>query len=251
MTSISFAATNQELAKATQNPVSDLISLPFQNNLEFNVGPYKTPQNILNIQPVWPFTLNNQWNIITRTILPLISKPAFFPTENRVFGLGDLLFTVFISPKKPGALIWGLGPAISFPTATNKRLGAKKWALGPSLVMLSMQKVWVYGFLVNNIWSFESDDNRENVNLLTLQPFINYNFSSGLYIISSPIIISNWEKESSKRWTIPLGGGLGKVFRLGKLPINAQIQVFYHIVRPDLSAHWSLRFQIQLLFPKQ
>jgi len=249
--SISFASNAEELAKATQNPVSDLISVPFQNNIEFRVGPYKKTQNILNIQPVWPFRLNNRWNIITRTIFPLISRPAFYSTENRTFGLGDTLFTAFLSPKKPGAFIWGLGPAILIPTATDKTLGSEKWGLGPSAVVLSMQGSWVYGALINNLWSFAGNYSKDPINLFTLQPFINYNFNSGLYLTSSPIITANWKADpSSNRWVVPIGGGIGKIFKLGNLPINAQIQGFYHIIRSELGAHWSLRLQLQLLFPK-
>ena len=246
---VSFSESNEELAKSVQNPVSDLISLPFQNNLHFRVGPHKEAQNVLNIQPVWPFSINKHWNIITRTIIPVISQPPMTST-GRTFGLGDISITTFLSPAKTGRFIWGLGPILLIPNATDKVLGGEKWAAGPSIVILKMQDAWVYGVLLNNLWSFSGAKDRPHINFMTTQAFINYNFSSGLYLTSSPIITSNWNAVSSQRWTVPIGGGIGKILKLGKLPINAQMQAFYNVVRPSNGGNWTLRLQIQLLFPK-
>ena len=241
-------ADETELAKASQNPVGDLISLPFQNNMNFDVGAADRTQDILNIQPVWPINLGENWNLITRTILPVISQPA--PGADRTNGLGDLSFTGFISPSKPGKLIWGAGPALIFPTATDDVLGTDKWSAGPSVVALTMPGSWLVGALVSNVWSYAGNDDRADVNAFLAQYFINYNFPSGWYLTSAPIITANWEADSGERWTVPFGGGFGKVFRIGKQPMNINTQVFYNVEKPTNGAEWQWRFQLQLLFPK-
>jgi hypothetical protein len=216
--------------------------------MNFDVGPADRTQNILNIQPVWPIGISKNWNLITRTILPVISQPA--PGSDRTFGLGDLNFTGFFSPKKPGKVIWGVGPAIIFPTATDDVLGTDKWSIGPSVVVLTMPGSWVIGALASNVWSVAGDDNRADVNSFLAQYFINYNYPSGWYLTSAPIITANWEADSGEKWTVPFGGGIGKVFRIGKQPMNINTQVFYNVERPTNGARWQWRFQIQLLFPK-
>jgi hypothetical protein len=243
-------ASQEDLAKATQNPVSDLISLPFQDNMNFGYGPNKEIDNVLNIQPVIPISLNENWNLITRTILPVISRPAITAGGKRKNGVGDLNTTLFFSPKDSGALIWGAGPIFSFPTANPGELGTKKWGIGPSVVVLKMQNAWVYGALINNVWSYAGAKNNPSVNAMTLQPFLNYNFPTGWYLSSSPIITANWKASSKNRWTIPLGGGFGKVFSIGKQPMNAQFQGFYNIKKPTQVGYWTLRLQLQFLFPK-
>jgi len=237
-----------ELAAAAQNPVGDLISLPFQNNMNFDVGPNDRTQNVLNIQPVWPIDLGENWNLITRTILPVISQPA--PGSDRTNGVGDLNFTGFISPSKPGKVIWGVGPALIFPTASDDVLGTDKWSAGPSVVVLTMPGSFVVGALVSNVWSYAGNDDRADVNSFLAQYFVNYNFPSGWYLTTAPIITANWEADSGERWTVPFGGGFGKVFRVGKQPMNVNTQVFYNVERPENGARWQWRFQFQLLFPK-
>jgi len=237
-----------DLAKQTQNPVSDLISVPFQNNTNFDIGPWERTQNILNIQPVIPFTLNDDWNLITRTILPVVYQPV--GQDDDEFGLGDLNFTAFLSPKDSGKVIWGAGPVFLFPTATDDVLGNEKWGVGPSIVVLTMEGPWVYGALWNNIWSFAGDDDRDDVNRMLLQPFVNYNMEGGWYLVSAPVITADWEADSENRWVVPIGGGVGRVFTIGKQPVNVQAQAFYHIVHPDNGPDFSFRFQFQFLFPK-
>lgn len=239
-----------ELAKATQNPVGDLISVPFQNNTNFNVGPEEKTQNILNIQPVWPISLNDNWNLITRTILPITSQPEFVPGDERTNGLGDTLFTAFFSPKDAGRLIWGAGPVLLVPTATDDVLGTDKWGLGPSAVLLTIQGPWVVGSLFSNVWS-TGGSGTVDVNLFTWQYFINYNLPNGAYLTSAPIITANWEADSGDKWTVPIGGGMGKIFRIGKQPMNGQISAYYNVGKPQFGANWQLRLQLQLLFPKR
>jgi hypothetical protein len=152
----------EELAKLAQNPVGNLISLPFQNNTNFNTGPLNGTQNILNIQPVIPIEVNKDWNVITRTILPLIWQPGFTPGQGTQFGLGDTQLSAFLSPASPGpgGLIWGAGAITQMPTDTDARLGNKNWGLGPTAVVLKLEQgnPWVYGVLANNVWSLSSSE---------------------------------------------------------------------------------------------
>ena len=243
----------EELAKLAQNPVGNLISVPFQNNTNFNVGPLNGTQNILNIQPVIPIEVNKDWNIITRTILPLIWQPEFAPGQGSQFGLGDLQLSAFLSPSQPGpgGLIWGAGAIAQMPTDTND-LGNKNWGLGPTAVILKLEKgsPWVYGVLVNNIWALSSSQRGGSYNNFLMQPFLNYNFAGGAYITSAPIITADWKADSGQRWTVPLGVGVGKIFHFGKLPVNTQIGGYYNVVHPDNGANWQLRAQVQFMFPK-
>ncbi len=236
-----------ELARAAQNPVASLISLPFQNNMNFDVGPLEKTQNIMNIQPVWPFEMNEDWNLITRTIVPVVSQPAFTPSQDRKNGLGDTLFTAFISPKESGQWIWGVGPSLLLPTSTDDRLGAGEWGAGPSAVVLTIRGPWVVGSLFSNVWSFTGD---EQVNLFTWQYFVNYNLDDGWYLTSAPIITANWEADSDNTWTVPFGGGVGKIFRIGNQPINVSAASYYNVEKSDFGADWQMRFQVQFLFPK-
>jgi len=243
-----------ELARAVQNPVANLISLPFQNNTTFEFGPQEDPQNVLNIQPVWPFELNEDWNLITRTIFPIISQPELFPGQGRETGLGDISFSAFASPAKPdkmlwGKVLWGLGPAVLMPTATDDRLGTDKWSLGPSLVLLGMPGNWVIGGLMNNVWSVGGSGD-QNVNFFFSQWFANYNLEDGWYLVSAPIITANWEASSDSQWTVPVGGGVGKIFMIGKQPVNVNLQAYYNVEKPDFVGDWGGRIQLQFMFPK-
>ena len=244
------AESNEELAKETQNPVADLISLPFQNNINTGIGPDDETQNILNIQPVWPITLNEDWNIITRTILPVISQPDILTNEGRVNGLGDTTFTAFLSPIDSGSLIWGIGPIFLLPTATDDTLGTDKWGTGASIVLLAKPGNWVFGSVFSNVWSVGGSGNQD-VNLFTWQYFINYNLANAWYLTSAPIMTANWEADSSNRWTIPVGGGVGKIVRFGKLPVNMQVSAYKNVKSPEFGADWQIRLQVQLLFPKK
>jgi hypothetical protein len=241
----------EELAKLVQNPIANLISVPFQNNTNFNYGPREGTQNILNIQPVIPITLNKDWNLITRTILPVISQPGLTPGEETSFGLGDAQFSAFLSPGSASGWIWGVGAIVQIPTHTGSALGNNNWGLGPTAVVLHLSKgdPWVYGVLVNNVWSL-GNNSAPSYNNGLIQPFLNYNFPGGTYLTSSPIITVNWDGGNGNRWTLPLGGGIGHIFHLGRLPVNAQIGAYYNVVRPEIGPNWQLRAQIQLLFPK-
>lgn len=254
LSALSFAnaedqAELQSLAKAAQNPIASMISLPFQNNTNLNIGPNEQTQNILNIQPVWPFQINDDWNLITRTIVPVVSSPDALTGEGRVDGIGDTSFSAFFSPSAASKLTWGVGPVILLPTATEDALGQDTWGAGISAVLLTQPGNWVIGSLFSNVWSVGGGD--ADINLFTWQYFINYNMADGWYLTSAPIMTANWEADSDHRWTVPLGGGFGKIFRIGKQPINASLQTYYNVVTPDdYGAEWQVRAQFQFMFPK-
>ena len=251
--SFAFAELSpEELAKIAQNPVGDLISVPFQNNTNFNYGPEEKTQNILNIQPVIPVSINKDWNVITRTILPVISQPQLAPNVSSQQGIGDTTFTAFLSPANPGHWIWGAGPVLQLPTHDNRELGNSNWGMGPSFVVLHLAHgdPWVYGVLMNNVWSLSEGKQGGKYNNGLAQPFINYNFPSGLYLTSAPIVTVDWEARSSDKWTVPIGGGVGKIFHFGKLPVNSQIGAYYNVEKPEFGADWQIRAQVQLMFPK-
>ena len=236
-----------DLAKKSQNPVGDLASLPFQNNSIFGFGPGDDFKNVLNIQPVYPIHLGQSWNLINRMILPVIYQPELVSGQGSTSGLGDTSYTAFFSPRKPSKLIWGAGPVLILPTSTDVQLGVGEWAAGPSVVMLKMPGSWVVGFLASNFWSFSGDT---SVNFFSGQIFANYNMAKGWFLTSAPIITADWEAESGNRWTVPIGGGVGRVFKIGKQAVNSSGQIFYNVERPELQGDWVFRFQFTFLFPK-
>jgi len=238
--------SDTELAKQAQNPMADIINVPIQNNFSFGYGDDDGMQYVMNIQPVMPASLTEDWMLINRIIIPIVSNPSALGSKT---GLGDIQYQGFIGPSKPKGITWGAGPVLSFPTATDSTLGPRKWSAGGGVVALKMQGPWVYGALVNNIWSYAGSGNND-VNMMTIQYFINYNFSDGWYVSSAPINTSNWEASSGNKWTIPVGGGVGKMIKLGKLPINLQLQAYYNIESPEIGPDWSMRFQIQTILPK-
>ena len=212
-------ASAAELAKQTQNPISDLISIPFENNFGFGAGADGEFRYDLIIKPVIPMSLGEKWNWINRLIMPISSQPNLGQDGiGEACGIGDVQYQGFLSPAKPGKFIWGIGPVLEFPTASEDELGSEKWSAGAGFVALRMDGPWVYGGLINNLWSYAGDGDRQNVNRMTLQPFVNYNLPKGWYLTSSPVMTANWEADSNEAWTIPIGGGLGRVVRIGKLP---------------------------------
>ena len=236
------------LAKKVQNPISDLVSLPFQNSLNFGYGPDEEMQYILNIQPVIPLKLTRDWNLITRAILPVIDTP--WPESK--FGIGYLDVSLFFSPSKPSKFLWGVGPVLSFPSATDEILGSEKWSAGPTAAGIYINGPWVNGLLINNLFSYAGNSDRTNVNQMLIQPFINYDLPQGWSVGSSLEITADWkEKDNDNRWTIPVGGGVSKVFAVGKQSMNLSIAAFKNIKKPDIiGPDWTLEITVQLLFPK-
>jgi len=260
---LSAEMTTEEIAKATQNPLTAMYSLPIQNNTYYNRKSDGKHKNIANLQPVLPFDLSDNWTLVTRTIIPVVSAPsgvAGLPDNagnyDRKNGIGDTTLTGFFTPKSTGdsGITWGVGPSFYLPTATDQELGTDKWGAGISAVALAIHGKWVYGALASNVWSFGGPGQSagiETVNALTLQPFVNYNIDKGWFLASVPIITANWEAEQNKnRWTIPLGMGFGKAGKMGKIPFTWQVHGYYNIETPeDYGERWQTRVQVQWLFP--
>lgn len=248
---VACAQESPDIAKQAQNPIASLISVPLENDFNPRTGAKKEDSYVFELKPVVPFRLSNGWNLITRTIIPVIQVPDLAPGVSGTAGLGDIQESLFLSPTKAGPVIWGAGPVISFPTATESILGTKKLSLGPTVVVLRSQGHWLFGSLVQNLFSVAGPSGRPDVNQMLMQPFVNYNLPHKWYLTSSPIITANWEAISSQRWVVPVGGGVGKIVHFGKLPVNAYTQLFYNVQRPNGTSSWSARFQMQFLFPKK
>jgi len=245
-----------DLRAAVQNPIGSLISLPLKNTFDFgapNGGAY-----FLNVQPVVPQTVG-EWNLIHRLIAPFISVEGYHAGKPELpnpslgegaTGLGDFNYTVFLSPAVPKGVIWGLGPSISMPTATDSQLGAGKWSAGPSFVLLGQPGFGTVGFLTRQIWSFTGQSSRAEVSSFMLQPFVNYNLPDGWYLVTDMVITANWQADSDQQWTVPLGGGAGKLFKLGNQAMNTRIEVYANVAKPDGAPDWTLSWTLQFLFPK-
>lgn len=235
----------QDLAQTAANPISNLVSLPLQFNNDFGVGPYDRSVGVLNIQPVVPLAGGK---VITRTIFPFVWLPDV-TSESGSFssGLSDITFTAFYVPSS-GSTMWGLGPVFQFPSGGSER-GWEKWSAGISGVALAQPGDWTVGVLANNVWSFAGDADADEVNRGLIQYFIVRQLGNGWYANSAPIMIVDWTAPAGQKWTVPLGAGGGKLFFLGKLPLNVQSQAYYFVAKPDGGPDWQLRFQVQVLFP--
>jgi hypothetical protein len=262
-----LAEGEQSLAKQSQNPVGDVVSLPFENNVLFGIGPSDSSAYVLNVKPVYPVRLG-KLNLINRFILPVIyaegqdvtltedqTQLLGFGGEMRLangsaFGVGDTTYQAFFSPAEPGKLIWGVGPAFVLPTATESRFASEKWSAGISAVALAMPGRWVVGMLVQNVWSVAGDGDADDVNQFLVQPFANYNLDGGWYLNTSPVITADWEADGADQWTVPLGMGIGRLVRHGNQPVDYRLAAYSNVEGPSFSSDWSLQFTVKFLFPK-
>jgi hypothetical protein len=245
--------SDTELSKESENPVTRMITLPLRYEAEFNDGPYKTTKDTLEIdQAVLPFKLNEDWALITRTKFPAISQPPKKLHEDWESGLGNGYTTFFLSPEHGTSFFWGAGPVLYYPSATNKALGVHKWGSGPSVAFLKKDAgPWVWGVVVNNIWSFGGPPNSsDRTNSLLLNPVVSYHFSNGWSIGTSPNITANWLSKNGHKWTVPIGGGIQKVFRLGEQHMKLAVDAYYNAIRPEAGNDTSLvEVTLTLLFP--
>jgi len=240
------AQNADELAKQTQNPISSLISVPFQTNFDFGLGDRGATGSTLNFQPVVPVALSSSTNVILRVIMPLTTQPG--PDGTRLNGLGDIVATAFFSPSKAGRVIWGVGPVLLLPSATNTSLGTEKFGLGPSAVALAQPGKWTVGGLVNHIWSVSGASDRSDVSLTFIQPFASYNLGNGLSVGASMEASGNWKMDDV--WTVPLLFNVSKVTLLGKRPVNLQVAAGPTVVSPTGGSDWRFRLAATFLFPR-
>jgi len=245
------AKSADELAKSLANPVAALISVPFQMNWDSDIGPVEDGRRFtMNVQPVVPISLNEDWNVISRTILPIIDQSDIFPGAGSQFGLGDTVQSLFFSPKAPtdSGWIWGVGPVFLLPTGTDDLLTADKWGAGPTAVALKQQGPWTIGMLANHIWSFAGDDDRSDVSSTFVQPFFTRTWPGGWSVSVTADSTYDWKGE---QWTVPIGVFANKVTKVGKQMVQFGIGPRYYADSADSGPHgWGVRAVVVLLFPK-
>lgn len=237
-----------ELAKKLQNPIASLISVPIQNNWDFGIGPEDAMRYLVNVQPVIPFSISEDWNLITRTILPIIHAESPVQGGDDTSGLGDILQSFFFSPKEPvGGWIVGGGPVFLYPSASDDALGAEKWDAGPTAVLLQQEKGWTYGLLSNHIWSVAGESGRADVNATFLQPFVSYTTKTFTTFGINTESTYDWE---NSQWTVPLNLQVSQLLKIGPQPVQFTLGGRYYAEKPEGGPDWGLRFTVTLLFPK-
>ena len=241
------ADSDAEIVKKLNNPVASLISVPFQSNFDFGLGKNDSGfQYKLNFQPVIPIGITEDWNVITRVILPVIHQSDVIG-GSRQAGLGDTTPSFFLSPKEPWhSTILGVGPVFLFPTATNDLLGTEKWGVGPTAVVLQQRGPWTFGILANHIWSFAGASDRTDVSSTFLQPFLSYSLPSHTTFTLNSESTYDWEGE---QWTVPLNAMVSQLVRIGKLPVQFQGGARYYAETPRHGPNWGLRFATVLVLP--
>ena len=245
LTSIAQAAeSDEELAKKLQNPLANLIIVPFQSDWNFRIGANEDKENyLLNVQPVTPFSLNEQYNLILRTIVPIEANE--YPSS--VGGLGDIQQSFFFSPKEPiNGWIVGAGPALLYPTATDETLGGRKWAAGPTFVTLRQQDGWTLGFLTNHLWSFAGSSGRSEVNATFLQPFVSFTTKTATSFAINTESTYDWK---NSQWTVPINATISQLVKIG-LPLQLQLGYRYYAEAPTNGPEWGLRFTVTFVFLK-
>ena len=244
------AGGQAELAQDLTNPVADLLTIPIQMNYDQNIGPADDGWKLqTNIQPVVPFDLSSDWNLITRTIMPVIWQDEVVPGAGSQFGLGDITVSLFASPKKPSnGVIWGIGPILYFPTATDELLGAQKWGAGPSAIALTMRGRWTLGALANHVWSFAGNDDRDDLNNTFVQPFLAYTTPTAWTVSFQSESTYNWK---TRKWSVPVNVAVAKLVMMGKLPVSLQAGVGRWLESPETAADgWRFRLQANFVLPK-
>jgi hypothetical protein len=239
-----------ELAKKLSNPVASLISVPFQLNYDSGFGATDAERWLLNVQPVIPFSIGEDWNLISRTIVPLVDLGGLAPGASGTSGIGDIVQSLFLSPQAPtaGGLIWGVGPVFLLPTASDDLLGSGKWGIGPTGVVLRQSGPWTVGGLANHIWSVAGDDDRADVNATFLQPFVSYTTPTATTFGLNSESTYDWNAET---WTASVNASVGQIVPIGGRPVSFTLGARYWLDSPPGGPEgWGARFVVTLLFPR-
>ena len=238
-------------AKNAQNLMADMLKLPVENHFDFGSGHKNATTYRLNLQPSMPSDFSDDWILINRLDIPFLYQPGRIPGEKDSFGLGDTTYESFLGPSGERAVYWGIGPAFQIPTATDNQLGSKKWSAGLSGTGNLVKAPVVACIRANHLWSFAGKDDRPDVNLSTLEYFAYFNFGKGWSIGTSPVNTANWEAASSDIWTLPVGGGIGKIIMSGQMPINLKLEAYHYLESPSNTADWTAILSIELLLPQE
>jgi hypothetical protein len=239
--------SDSDLATKLSNPVASLISVPLQFNDDCCSGPADGKRITLNIQPVIPFQLDDHWNLIVRTILPIVDQEELIVGQGNRAGLGDTTQSFFFSPiSKPGDWIWAVGPVFLWPTATDGTIGSGKWGAGPTLVVARQQSGWTYGLLANHIWSYAGSGVGPNLSNTFLQPFVGYTWPDTTGVTLNTETTYDW---IGNQWTVPINLTVNHLFRFGGQPVSLSFGGRYYAERPEDGPSWGLRFGITFLFP--
>jgi len=274
LTSVTYGVYAEETVSTTgyqtedfvykaQNPLSPIYSIPLKYT--YHGGADNGGVSVGSLQPIIPVSLGS-WNMINQLSLNFIGTPGVvngiaelpepYPGSG-ISGLGDTQFTSLFTPVNSGIFSWGFGPTFVLPTDTlfsdtedrrSRELGSGKFSAGPALMLVTQPKPWTLGLNVKQIWSVFGNDSRREVSQMVLQPFVNYNLPDGWYMVSDMDMIANWNHGDSQRWTVPVGGGVGKLFTIGKNAVNTRLEGYYNPVRPDQSPEWSTNLSLQFLF---
>jgi len=242
-------AAAAELAKKLSNPVASLISVPIQNNWDFGIGSANAMRYTANIQPVIPITLSEDWNLITRTILPIVYAESPVKGGSSKFGLGDTVQSLWLSPKAPtsGGWIWGAGTVLLWPTSTDDALGVGKLGAGPTALALKQVNGWTYGMLFNHIWSYAGQGSNPDVNATFIQPFVSFTTKKFTTYGLNTESTYDW---SNSQWTVPLNVSVSQLVKIGGRPVQFQLGAKYYAEKPDGGPDWGMRFVVTFLFPK-
>ncbi|MDD4178962.1 MAG: transporter [Candidatus Margulisbacteria bacterium] len=238
-----------EIAKKLQNPIAKMISIPFQFNYDAELGQSHNGSRLtLNIQPVIPFSFNQDWDIVSRTILPVMSQSNLTPTSGTQAGLGDTTQSFFFAPVNSGRLLWGAGPVFLIPTATNRLLGTGKWGIGPTFCVLDQNGPTTYGLLANHLWSVAGESGRADVSATFLQPFYSYLFKKTYTTIT--LMTESTYDWLGRQWTIPLEASVSQMLKVGKMPVSFTLGGKYWLDGPSTAPKWTAKFAVTLILLK-
>jgi hypothetical protein len=236
----------ENLAKLRANPLSGIRQVTVSEQPNVGLPKNGSVQNLAQLTATWPIPLGPDWNVVTYSIVSGISQPD--ADGGRVGGLGDTMLTAAVTPSETGALIWGVGPVLQIPTATDPALGRNRWGVGPAVALFVQPGAWTAGALVENVWS-SPKSGAGKIDAFSILYDVTWNGPQGWFVESNTTITSDWTADPGQRWTVPVGGGFGKVFTVGTRSLSASIELFYNAVRPSDGAQWSPSFSLQLLFP--